>query len=396
MGAQFSSVYYSSSLQSAAQLLKEKNKEDFKAKFREQFDEIADDDRIDFPQAQELFEDAGLELIGVSLKAYLCKKGEFDRFDFDGNGTLDFYEAYKCFRYNLLEFQKENGGSPKVKVAKKTPEQAGYQVLKVLGEGGQGQIKLAQGKTGKVALKVYEKSNANAANLDELVGEMEVMKELQKSEHIMHCIEIFQDQEHYYCVNELLEGKDLTCIRVEAPKQGIALTEPYWKLIFKQCVQGLDYMHRHGLMHCDIKEENIMFKTKNYANPQVAIIDFGLSQNSAYDEQSGSGTPGYIPPETIEDDVWYPRGDVFSMGVVFFQLLADYNQLFTDEDEFPQDIDDDDDDEEGIKFLTLNREPPWEKIKQFPAMKPWLSKMLEKKKESRWKPMVLLSQPWFR
>merc|ERR1719329_636774 len=97
----------------------------------------------------------------------------------------------------------------------------------------------------------------------------------------MDCIEIFQDAGHFYCVNELLPGGDLTGLRENCAKSGIPLTESYFHTIFRQCVNALDFMHRQALMHCDIKEPNIMFKSKDYKNPVVTLIDFGMTQTSA-------------------------------------------------------------------------------------------------------------------
>merc|ERR1711966_332945 len=126
---------------------------------------------------------------------------------------------------------------------------------------------------------------------------METMRNLEACPFIMKCIEIFQDEEHFYCVNELLAGGDLTSLRMNAAINGLSLTESYFQCIFKQAIQALEYMHRHAMMHCDIKEPNIMLKTQDYERPQIALIDFGLAQCSAGLGISG-GTPGYISPET--------------------------------------------------------------------------------------------------
>lgn len=73
-------------------------------------------------------------------------------------------------------------------------------------------------------------------------------------------------------------------------------------------------------------------KNDCYRAPRPVLIDFGLSTKfsavelpRSEDEEgvgSPSGTPGYVPPETWETEVWYPLGDIFSMGVVFFQLMV--------------------------------------------------------------------------
>ena len=51
-----------------------------------------------------------------------------------------------------------------------------------------------------------------------------------------------------------------------------------------------------------------MLKTENYHNPQVVVIDLGLSRAATSDIEGVGGTPGYIPPETWHTGKWYPRG----------------------------------------------------------------------------------------
>mmetsp|Transcript_68489 Transcript_68489/g.210016 ORF Transcript_68489/g.210016 Transcript_68489/m.210016 type:complete len:337 (-) Transcript_68489:91-1101(-) len=76
-------------------------------------------------------------------------------------------------------------------------------------------------------------------------------------------------------------------------------------------------------MHCDIKEPNIMIADgDSYAAPRPVLIDFGLSSPFSKKDGGISGTPGYIPPETWESGHWYPLGDIYSMGITFFQLMV--------------------------------------------------------------------------
>lgn len=60
----------------------------------------------------------------------------------------------------------------------------------------------------------------------------------------------------------------------------------------------------------------------NYTNPRPVLIDFGLSAPFSDVVAGVSGTPGYIPPETWETGLWDPRGDIFSLGITFFQLMT--------------------------------------------------------------------------
>jgi len=137
-----------------------------------------------------------------------------------------------------------------------------------------------------------------------------------------------------------------------------------------------------------------MLKTKDFGNPSVALIDFGLTKCSAGDGASG-GTPGYMPPEFFDTGgMWFPRGDIFSMGVVFFQIMADMTPdektekagLFT---EGAQSMD-------QVEQFTKTRQAPWNRIQpQYPSAMTWLPSMLEKDLQRRPKGPELLKQPWF-
>lgn len=210
----------------------------------------------------------------------------------------------------------------------------------------------------------------------------------------MDCIEIFQDAQNFYCVDELLSGGDLSELRLNTSKYGIPLTEVYFRNIFSQSMGALEYMHRHCMMHCDIKEPNIMFKSKEYHNPVVALIDFGMAKWSSSDGLAG-GTPGYRPPETNDTNVWFPRGDVFSMGVTFFQLLADKVPdektlkpgIFT---EGAQSL-------EQVNYFVRTRQPPYYLIQsKYPGVMSWLPKMLDKQLLNRPKAPQVLDEPWFK
>mmetsp|Transcript_1803 Transcript_1803/g.2663 ORF Transcript_1803/g.2663 Transcript_1803/m.2663 type:complete len:288 (+) Transcript_1803:2-865(+) len=78
------------------------------------------------------------------------------------------------------------------------------------------------------------------------------------------------------------------------------------------------------MIHCDIKEPNIMVKTEDFHQPQIVIIDLGVAKAmAASDEGIPHGTPGYVPPETWETKKWFPSGDIFCLGVVIVNLLTD-------------------------------------------------------------------------
>merc|ERR1719183_688791 len=271
----------------------------------------------------------------------------------------------------------------------------GYTIIKELARGGQGAAILASSaEYGQVVLKTYEKSNPNAGTIEEHIAEMEVLRELQQEAYVMHAWDIFQDDKCVYCVNELMAGGDLEALREKTSAAGIPLTQEYFRNIFKQTLIGLDHIHEHGLMHCDLKEPNVMIKNTDLRCPQVAIIDFGLAHVCAGPGEAG-GTPGYIPPETNTRHIWYPKGDIFSVGVTFFQLLADKTpqeklcKLGVFQEGFTGNMDD-------IVRFTKTRPLPLHLIQgTYPGVMPWLPGMCNKEKKPRPRAVALLDLPFF-
>ncbi|MDX1999092.1 MAG: serine/threonine-protein kinase [Thermoanaerobaculia bacterium] len=92
--------------------------------------------------------------------------------------------------------------------------------------------------------------------------------------------------------------------------------------IVGQIADGLDYAHSHGVVHRDVKPANILID----ANREVKITDFGIARieaatNLTHDGQL-IGTPNYMAPEQIKGDATDHRADIFSLGVVLYEMLA--------------------------------------------------------------------------
>merc|ERR1740123_2002246 len=157
----------------------------------------------------------------------------------------------------------------------------------------------------------------------ELKEEFEAMK-LEACKNVAKVGDIFQDDKYYFMVGDLCRGGDFTQLKRLATERGVSLTEDWWRAVFKQCFEALNFMHEQAVMHCDIKEPNLMLQTDNYQSPHVMVIDFGVSTAmSKKDTGLAGGTPGYVPPETFDMGKWFPGGDVFSMGVVMLQMIID-------------------------------------------------------------------------
>eukprot|EP00928_Gymnodinium_smaydae_P043224 TRINITY_DN29009_c0_g1_i2.p1 TRINITY_DN29009_c0_g1~~TRINITY_DN29009_c0_g1_i2.p1 ORF type:complete len:743 (+),score=185.27 TRINITY_DN29009_c0_g1_i2:163-2229(+) len=198
-----------------------------------------------------------------------------------------------------------------------------YAVVKKLGQGGQGAVYLATDKSvGKEkVVKLYRKSDANAP-VDDIIDEFNLLKSLDHPK-IARTYDIFQDQGNIYVVSEPYHGGDLTTLVATAHQNGVAVTEAWLARIFKQVCDGMCFLHSKHTMHCDLKEPNVMVSGKDQlANPNIVLIDFGLA--SVFTKGAGGvkGTPGYMPPEVWQLGLWTPKGDTFSLGVMFYRMAT--------------------------------------------------------------------------
>ncbi len=90
--------------------------------------------------------------------------------------------------------------------------------------------------------------------------------------------------------------------------------------IIAQICQALEAIHNQGLVHCDLKPENIIIR-KN--KPQAVILDFGFAEQTLEPEvQSAGGTLGYIAPEVFKGTGIDARTDLYSLGMVLYETLA--------------------------------------------------------------------------
>jgi len=257
-------------------------------------------------------------VFGDLVTEYLC-------FDFDGSGRLAVPEVYKLVKFELLSYRKRAGFSDNpVDVPFRTLQDAGYSEKRLLGEGGQGQVKLVVDTAGReFCVKCLPRDALSFAGIQELMEEFAAVQFL-ACERVAQVSELFQDDMFFYMVGEAYMGGDFMTLKERASEQGVTIDENYYRNIFQQCFEGLKFMHSQAMMHCDIKEPNLMIKTPNFKNPDVVIIDFGVAKAMA--EGPGGlprGTPGYMPPETLDTGKWFPKGDCFCMGVCMIQMVLD-------------------------------------------------------------------------
>lgn len=331
---------------------------------------------------------------GMPVGAFGKLEDTHKRFDFNGDGTLQFKEVYRCVKRAMADFLKTNGGRHESDLRHMAPEEAGFTKVRILGHGAQGQACLVTNVKGEeLLLKTYPRDNDNFGGLMDLIDEAAGMQLLADCDHIAKCLDIFQDDHNFYMVSVVNRGGDWTTVQTRAKYSDVMMSEYWYHCLFEQAFEGLAHLHRNAVMHCDIKEANLMVKEADYANPKVVLIDLGLCKAYFPHDTNLSGTPGYIPPETWATSKWFPRGDVFSMGVVCVQMLTgmvpngSWQQgVFCNGCLSMQDV----------MRATSTRQPPLHRaIPQSPELLAWLGSCLEKDFTRRPRAPQVLAMPWF-
>eukprot|EP00401_Gymnodinium_catenatum_P062174 CAMPEP_0117535374 /NCGR_PEP_ID=MMETSP0784-20121206/40902_1 /TAXON_ID=39447 /ORGANISM="" /LENGTH=661 /DNA_ID=CAMNT_0005331899 /DNA_START=6 /DNA_END=1991 /DNA_ORIENTATION=+ len=339
--------------------------------------------------------------VDVPEDAFGNLSDEYTRFDFGGDGLLEEPDCYRFAKYHLRGYLKRLGPDMfETPVPHKTLVNAGYQVTEniELGHGTFGVLKLARNRSGKqCCIKCIAKWKLNLHGPDELKEEFDAMHHL-SNERIAKTFELFQDEQSYYLVTEPYFGGDFEKLAQRAAEHDVQMTEEWWRFVFKQCFEGLAFLHKHAMMHCDIKEANLMLKTPNFHRPDVVIIDYGLAHAMTSTREYLCGTPGYIPPETWDRNIWFPKGDCFSMGVCVLQLLTDRVPIATRTGTYlrPPIFAEGAMSYPDVERTTALVRPPLHLMpQQYPMMVELVKQLLEKDQAHRPNAARVLRHPWF-
>jgi serine/threonine protein kinase len=196
-----------------------------------------------------------------------------------------------------------------------------YQLVTWLGEGGMGVVYKAHDLMldRDVAVKfLSSKYFSGTEAVARFIREARLVARLSHP-NIMSIFDVGDDQGWQYLVFEYIPGYDLHALmstRVEPWSAAEALP------ILKSTLEALAYAHGQGVIHRDIKPENIMLTPQG----QVKITDFGLAfahEDMRLTQGDGMlGTVLYMSPEMIQSKEIHPRSDLYSLGVVFYEMLT--------------------------------------------------------------------------
>ena len=210
------------------------------------------------------------------------------------------------------------------KVATKVPrELGGFEILEKIGQGGMGAVFKARQKELERTVAVKVLSPRLARNAEFVARFLREARSAGRLSHpnIVAAIDVGESEGFYYFAMEFVDGETVGQLLAREGR----LPEARALAIATEVARALDHAHKKGLIHRDIKPDNIMAAP----NGRVRVTDFGLAKalGAGIPEQTDAdrfmGTPAYVAPEQIrsEPDIDC-RADIFSLGVTLFQMLA--------------------------------------------------------------------------
>jgi tetratricopeptide (TPR) repeat protein/predicted Ser/Thr protein kinase len=195
-----------------------------------------------------------------------------------------------------------------------------YEILGLLGQGGMGAVYKARDREvdREVALKVIR---------PELAGHPDVMRRFRQElilarqvthKNVVRIFDLGEAEGAKFISMEYIDGRDLKSIVRDRgklpPEEAVAIIE--------QICQGLEAAHSEAVIHRDLKPQNIILDKHG----RVAVMDFGIARSQEFQglTQTGDlvGTPEYMSPEQAKGEEIDSRSDLFSLGIIFYELLT--------------------------------------------------------------------------
>ncbi len=146
-----------------------------------------------------------------------------------------------------------------------------------------------------------------------------MLKVIGSHPYIIKLIDVMEDDKNFFIVLEYLDGRDL----FEFMNRNF-MNEAKAKRILYSILRAVKYLHNFGIVHRDIKLENIMMSSRDGHQALPKLIDFGLSKIFMVNERSNDkfGTIAYCPPEILLGKDHWSTADVWSLGICLHVILT--------------------------------------------------------------------------
>jgi len=247
-----------------------------------------------------------------------------------------------------------------------------YQIIEELGKGGMGRVYKVLDKevNAKVALKLIKPEIASdKKTIERFRNELKVARDI-AHKNVCQMYHLGKEEGAYYITMEYVSGEDLKSFirRAGFLSPGKAIS------IANQVCEGLLEAHRLGVIHRDLKPQNIMIDKEGNAR----IMDFGIARSLRAKGITGSGvmigTPEYMSPEQVDGKEADQRADIYSLGVILYEMVTGQVPF---EGDTPFSI--------GVKQKSEIPRPPKEINEQIPEdLNRVILKCMEKDKEMRY------------
>jgi CheY-like chemotaxis protein/tRNA A-37 threonylcarbamoyl transferase component Bud32 len=244
----------------------------------------------------------------------------------------------------------------------------GIKVLRLIGEGGMSRVYLASRESDDEPLVVKilrPEATGDRKALERFIEEYNLVERIQ-SRHVAKIFGHGVSEGNAYLVMEFFDGGDLN------KRLGGKASLPDEALqIFRELMFALGDIHEQGVLHRDLKPQNLMFR----ADGSLAIVDFGIAKHIDSVDRTAHGeilgTPRYMSPEQVQSRALDLRTDIYSAGVLLFQMLAGHH-LFDGETAVE------------VALAHLNTPPPPlpQSLARYQRL---LDKLLEKDRDARFR-----------
>ncbi len=193
-----------------------------------------------------------------------------------------------------------------------------YLIIRKLGEGGSSKVFLAhdQVEDRYVSLKILKKENIDERKIKKFQKEAATLA-LLDDENIVKIYDVGEDNDLHYIVTEYIDGMTLK----EYIKECSPIPVEEIVTFSKQLLHGVRHAHNKGVVHKDLKSQNILLDEHR----NIKITDFGIADIVDEDvtrTQSLMGTPQYIAPEILNNNELTPQSDLYSVGIMMYEMCV--------------------------------------------------------------------------
>ena len=195
-----------------------------------------------------------------------------------------------------------------------------YQIIEELGKGGMGKVYKANDTkiNEKIALKLIKPEiSSDKKTIERFSNELKFARKIRHN-NVCQMFDLNEEEGSHYITMEYVRGEDLKRLIRKMGQLSVGQVIP----IAKQVCEGLAEAHRLGVIHRDLKPQNIMVDEEGNAR----IMDFGIARSITGKGITGAGvmigTPEYMSPEQGEVKEVDQRSDIYSLGVILYEMVT--------------------------------------------------------------------------